>query len=151
MNPGADRRRRLAELVERELGAPRPFEEVADEIPRLLPDAGEAAEVLRALAKADRARFWLRAERRWTRRLGWRLVRPLMAVSLAGAVVAVAQRALDATAAYLLYLAGVAALYVALQLYLSRWSAATERRLAEIERAHREEMARLLERLRVTR
>lgn len=145
---GTERRReRLRELIERELASPRPFEEIAAELPDLLPGTGEWAEVLRLLAQADRSRFWVRAEAHWHQRFGWRLMRPLLLVALIGAAVAVLQRAFDPTAAFVLFLSGTAALYVALQLYIHRWAALSRRRLAEIEREFREALRERLARL----
>lgn len=140
---GRDQRRRLRELIERELASPRPFEEVAREFPELVPGTEGVADVLRALARADRARFWVRAERRWHQRFGWRLIRPLMFVGLAGAAVAVLQSAFEPTAALILFLTGAASLYIVLQVYTHLWSRSADRRLAEIEREFRDELGRL--------
>ncbi len=141
-------RDRLVALLERELEAPRPFETVAREIPELLEHDLGLGDALAALAEADRKRFWVKAQALWFSRFGWRLIRPMMGAGLVGAAGFYFFAPESAIGGLLYFLIGIAAFYVALQLYAHLWSAKDEKKLAEAELLLAERLGRILEALR---
>ncbi len=142
-----DRRatRRLIELIERELRQPRAFEEIARELPDLLPREPQLGAVLAALAEADRKRFWVKSQVLWFSRFGWRLIRPMMTIGIlaTGAFFLIDP---GESGSHLLYfLMGVAGLYVTLQVYAHFWSRHDEKKLAAAERELRERLRDILD------
>ena len=119
---GASRRAWLEELIEREGRSPRPLPEVLREIEEAHFDPPQLQALLAALAEADRERLRVALEAEWFRRFGWRLMRPLLAVGVAGALLFLFQHAVEPTLGLSLFLLGAAALFVVLQLYVHRWS-----------------------------
>lgn len=143
-------RDRLIALLERELAAPRPFETVAGDLPDLLQRDLGLGEALAALAEADRKRFWVKSQSLWFSRFGWRLIRPMMAAGLVGAAGFYFVAPEGSIGGYLYFLLGIAALYIALQIYAHLWSAKDEKKLAEAELNLAERLGRVLEDLRGT-
>ncbi|UCF67207.1 MAG: hypothetical protein JSV80_15735 [Acidobacteriota bacterium] len=135
---------KLRTLIERELDRPRPFEQVARELPNLLTADPQLAETLRLLATADRERFWIKSEATWFRRFGWRLMRPMLATGLLAAGVFFFGDISNRARAFLMFLLGAGSFYVVLQLYIHRWSATEEKKLAESQRTLREQLQRVL-------
>jgi hypothetical protein len=142
-----ERNARLRRLLEQAEAAPRPYERVLAELDEIVPEHPELPETLRLLAEADRRRFWLRAERHWYARFGWRMMRPLLAVAIVGALVFLLQRAVQPALGLSLFLLGASAFYFVFQLYAHRWSVASERRLAAEEQRWREALRGVIERL----
>ncbi len=121
----------------------RPFEEVAAELAQH-ETHGELGALLAALAAADRKRIWVKARAEAFRRLGWRLMRPLLATGFLGALVFVLQRAIDPILGLTLFLCGAGMLYVILQLYLHRWGQKDEAALETVRAELRANLTRFL-------
>ncbi len=101
------------------------------------------AEAGRVLAEFDRRVALVHAEAAWFRRMGWRVMRPMLAVGiLAAAFFAFGQRSIDPATGFGIFLLGAGAFYVVLQVYLHRWARQDTRALA---RARAELAARLQE------
>lgn len=142
--------KRLASLIEQELAHPRPFEEIARELPELVPQHAQLGEALKALAVADRKRFWIKSQTLWFSRFGWRLIRPMMAIGVAATGVFFLFDPGEAGSHLLFFLLGVAGLYITLQIYAHFWSRRDDRRLADAERVLRDDLERILHELRGT-
>jgi hypothetical protein len=141
-------RRRLEELLEAERSHPRPFEEVASELEKLAPEHPLLGRALRALAEADRRRFWVKSEALWFSRIGWRLIRPMMAVGIVAGAAYFFSRDDAAMEWYLHFLFGVAALYIVIQVYAHVWSGQDRRKLDAAEERLRRELDEILAELR---
>jgi len=105
--------------------------------------AGEPglAEAGRALAEHERREALVRAEAAWFRRMGWRVMRPMLAVGiLAAAFFAFGQESIDPATGFGIFLLGAGAFYVVLQVYLHLWARGDRRAL---ERARADLRARL--------
>lgn len=92
--------------------------------------------------------FYVKAERAWFRRFGWRIIRPLLIVGVLSGVGFTLQRTVDPTLGVLLFLAGAAALYVVIQLMAQRWADRDLKKLPRFEADYRDRLAALLEHLR---
>ena len=92
------------------------------------------AELRQTLEEADRRRLWLRGEAEWFRRLGWRLVRPLLALAILAALVMTLQTRIEPTVGLTLVLSGAGGFYIVLQLYVAWWSRRRPRELERIQR-----------------
>jgi len=102
------------------------------------PALGEAG---RALAEHERREALVRAEAAWFRRMGWRVMRPMLAVGfLAAAFFALGQESIEPTTGFGIFLLGAGAFYVVLQVYLHLWARGDRRAL---ERARADLRARL--------
>ena len=89
------------------------------------------AEAGRVLAEFDRRVALVHAEAAWFRRMGWRVMRPMLAVGiLAAAFFAFGQRSIDPATGFGVFLLGAGAFYVVLQVYLHRWARQDARALA---------------------
>ena len=95
----------------------------------------------RALAEHERREALVRAEEAWFRRMGWRVMRPMLAVGiLAAAFFAFGQEGVDPATGFGIFLLGAGAFYVVLQVYLHLWARADRHAL---ERARADLRARL--------
>lgn len=104
--------------------------------------------VLAFLAAEDehhRNSFYAKAQHVWTRRLGWRIMRPLFLVAVLGAIGFCLQRAVDPALGATLFLGGAAAFYVALQLFAHFWAERDLRKIAGIDARYRDRLRALLE------
>ena len=119
---GPSRRAWLEKLIEKERHSPRPLPQILEEIGATHFDPPQLGPLLSVLAEADRERLRVALEAEWFRRFGWRLMRPLLAVGVAGALLFLFQSAIEPTLGLSLFLLGAAALFVVLQLYVHRWS-----------------------------
>ncbi len=112
-----------------------------------LADAADAADLVpagRALAEEERREALARAESAWFRRMGWRVMRPMLAVGiLAAAFFAFGQESIDPATGFGIFLLGAGSFYVVLQVYLHRWARAGRRRLEEDRRALRARLRQL--------
>jgi hypothetical protein len=117
---------------------------------RLSEQFPEHRNLLRFLALHDRhARqvFYIKAERAWFRRFGWRVIRPLLILGILAGLGFGLQRTVDPTLGVMLFLAGAASLYVVVQLMAHRWANRDLKRLPRLEADYRAEVEALLETL----
>jgi len=108
-----------AAAIELELSTPRSFRDLLAEIEDRFPDLGPLAAVLREKEAHARVDMVLRAEELVARRLGWRLVRPLVGVAFLGGVGFLLQREVEPVLGVTLFLAGAGSMYAATQLLLA--------------------------------
>ena len=127
-----------------ELDQVRPFPDFLDDLRDRVPEFEPLLDVLREKEACVRAEASLRAEAALCRRLGWRLFRPLVAVSLLGAAVFLLQRAVDPVLGVSLFLAGVGAMYGGSQVLLSLRERGATKRIGEVHSNYRARLRPLL-------
>jgi hypothetical protein len=142
------RRHPLDRLLQQEIESPASDRALFDRLAEEFPDQRALLDFLALRLEHSQRHFFLRAERAWVRRFGWRIIRPFLVVSLLASVGFALQRAIDPTLGVVLFLAGAAALYVVMQLLLMRWAARSQRRLPDLEAEYRDRLQEQLERLR---
>ncbi|MDQ7006353.1 MAG: hypothetical protein Q9Q40_03905 [Acidobacteriota bacterium] len=79
------------------------------------------------LSEAEQRALAARVESAVLSRLGWRLMRPLLATGLAGTLFFLFQSEIDPTHGITLFLAGAGAFYLVLQLYVAAWTRRAEK------------------------
>jgi hypothetical protein len=139
----------LARAIAAERQEPRPMETILGELEAALPEEQALLRFLAAKDRAHRHTFYVKSERLWYRRLGFRVMRPLFVVALLAATGFSLQRVVDPTLAFACFVAGMVALYLAIQFWSLRGMRQDEDKLQAVEREYRrelEEMADGLER-----
>lgn len=127
-----------------ELDEVRPFPDFLADLRGRAPDFEPLLDLIREKEECTRAEAALRAEAAACRRLGWRLFRPLVAVSLLGAAVFVLQRVISPVLGVSLFLAGVGAMYAGTQVLLALRERAAARRIGEVHSYYRARLRPLL-------
>lgn len=139
----------VARAVAAEQKEPRPIESVLADLEAALPAQAPLFRFLAAKDREHRHAFYVKSERLWYRRLGFRVMRPLFVVAILAAVGFSLQRVVDPTLAFACFVGGMVALYVAIQFFTIRWMRQDEAKLEAMRRQyHREleEIASALER-----
>ena len=144
----AEARRRLAELVSREIDSPGSLPNALDELRERFPGEKPLFEFLAAKDDQHRHAFYVKSMHAGYRKLGWRIMRPLMIVAVLAAVAFSLQRRIDPTLGIACFLGGAAAFYVVLQIFLSRWADRELEALDAVHARYRERLRPLLEELR---
>ncbi len=139
----------VQEIIRREIDQPGSQEEVLSRLRDCYPDLEPLWQFLSLKDHQHRHSFYVKAEHVFCRRLGWRLMRPMLLLSVPAAVLLtlVFSRAkgIDATLAVGLFLGGIAAFYVVLQVFIHRWAWKDMRQLDSLDQDYRQKLARLLE------
>jgi hypothetical protein len=134
--------------MSRETARRDPVDALVADIPQLMPREPEAQEAARTLVEEARRSAAPRLEAALARRLGWRLMRPLIALALVAAPLSLAQKALPPATALSVFLLGAGAFYALLQVYAYVWERAGRARARRADEACRERLAALRDRLR---
>lgn len=117
-------------------------EQMSRELGRALGATGEDSKRLEALVALENARLVSATERASYRRLGWRLMRPLVGLALIAAPLSFFQKAVPPALALVFVFIGAFGLYLLLQAYVTTWARRAERNYQitseELERAARE-------------
>ncbi|HHN74794.1 MAG TPA: hypothetical protein ENK10_06145 [Acidobacteria bacterium] len=87
------------------------------------------------LSEIEQRLLVARAERAVLSRLGWRLMRPLLATGLIATAYFLFQSEIDPTHGITLFLAGAGAFYLVLQLYVAAWTRRAEKAAEEARSA----------------
>lgn len=145
--PASSRREALLRLVEAEAKEPLPYESFLERLPTVHPDDPALVRLLRAKDRQHRHAYYVKSERLWYRRFGFRIMRPLFVVAFLAAIAFSFQRALDPTLAFACFAGGAAALYLTIQVFSMRWMRQDEAKLAEVETTYRRELEALRDEL----
>jgi hypothetical protein len=140
-------RRRLRELIDRELDEPRDWARLLEELRETFPDDAPRLRLLALKDEEHRTSFYVKSEALWYRRFGFRLMRPLLLVAVLAAAGFLLQRTVDPALGLGCFLGGAFSLYVVLQLFAWRWARADERHLAAARDAYRMRLERLRDEL----
>ena len=143
MDPNA--RERLAEIIRREIDSPGSHGPLLEALKEASLADAPTLEFLAAEDEHHRNAFYAKAQHVWTRRLGWRIMRPLFIVAVLAAVGFCLQRAVDPTLGVTLFLGGAAALYIAIQLFAHVWAERDLRKTGGIDARYRDRLRALLE------
>ena len=141
------RRDALLRLVETEASDPLPFETFLERLEEAHPDDAVVARLLRAKDRQHRHTYYVKSERLWYRRFGFRVMRPLFIVAVLAAIAFSFQRVVDPTLAFACFAGGAAVLYLAIQIFAMRWMRQDEAKLAEVEKSYRRELEELRDEL----
>jgi len=142
------RRNALEKVLQQEIEAPASDRALFDRLARDLPDQAALLDFLALRLEHVQRVFYVRAERAWFRRFGWRIIRPFLGVAVLASVGFALQRSVDPTLGVMLFLAGAAALYVIIQLAAMRWANRDLKKLPDFEAEYRARLEAQIDRLR---
>ncbi len=134
---------KLRSLIARELESPADPDAFRRALDDAFPDLRPALRLAAIKDEEHRTTFYVKSERVWFRRFGFRIMRPLFVVAILAAVGFSLQRAIDPTLALGCFLAGAFSFYAALQFFAFRWSKADQTRLDEARERYRMRLQRL--------
>lgn len=140
-------RERLTGIVRREIEAPGSLGALVEELKGASLAEGPLLEFLAAADERHRNAFYAKSQHVWSRRLGWRIMRPLFILAGLAAVGFCLQRAVDPTLGTVLFLGGAAAFYVILQVFLHLQAERDLRKLEGIDARYRDRLRLLLKEL----
>jgi len=141
------RRLPLEKILQQEIASPASEKVLLDRLSRELPDQAALLDFLALKIEHSQRLFYVRAERAWFRRFGWRIIRPTLVLGVLASVGFALQRRVDPTLGIMLFLAGAATLYVVIQLMAIRWADRNLKKLPDFEAEYRSRLEEQLARL----
>jgi hypothetical protein len=138
-------RERLIGILRKEIDSPGTQAAVFAAMKEASPGDAPLLEFLAAWDEHHRNAFYAKSQHVWTRRFGWRIMRPLFILAVLAAAGFCLQRAVDPVLGVTIFLGGAAALYVLIQVFAHVWAERDLRKVEGIDARYRDRLRALLE------